>query len=73
MIIAVGIGVYYTMSNNDVKNDGSVVEVLPGTEKWVNNEEIQIFRKYLSFPTVTLDSDFGKQTTGNIKRTKVGK
>ena len=68
MIVAVGIGVYYIMSDKDVENDGSgVVEVLPGTEKWANNEEIQIFRKYLSFPTVSLDSDFGKQTTGNFQ------
>lgn len=31
----------------------------PETAKWVENEEIQIFRRYLRFPTVSLSTDFG--------------
>lgn len=34
-------------------------ESTPQTAKWVNNEEIKLFRKYLRFKTVSPDSDLG--------------
>ncbi|XP_055301120.1 aminoacylase-1-like isoform X2 [Sitodiplosis mosellana] len=61
VVIALGVGIYYIVSdfNGSTKHAEIEEEVSPETEKWVNNEEIKIFRKYLRFPTVSLDSDFG--------------
>lgn len=57
----VGIGVYFILNNekSQVVESDSLYDSSPETEKWVNNEEIQIFRKYLTFPTISLEADFG--------------
>lgn len=44
---------------DDDDDDDDLPESAPGTEKWTENEEIQIFRKYLRYPTVSLTTDFG--------------
>lgn len=40
-------------------NDDDLDDSTPETAKWVDNEEIKIFRRYLRFPTVSLSTDFG--------------
>ncbi len=44
-------------------NDGAknFFEELPETSKWYGDEEIRIFRQYLSFPTMPPNIDYGKE------------
>lgn len=44
---------------SQIENTDGLYDSTPETEKWLNNEEIQIFRKYLTYPTISLEADFG--------------
>lgn len=53
-----------TIENSEMDNQNKYEssDSTPETEQWVSNEEIQILRKYLTFPTIT----HSKDTFGNI-------
>lgn len=64
-VLAIVLGVYFTLfhgNSTQFENDDDDLDYsTPETAKWVDNEEIRIFRKYLRFPTVTHDDDLGKK------------
>lgn len=62
-VIIVALGVYFTFFfdyTTQYEDDDDLSVSTPETAKWVNNEEIRIFRKYLRYPTVTHSGNFGK-------------
>lgn len=62
VILVAGLALYYFATNEDstIENDEILDQFTPQTEKWVKNEEIRLFRQYLRFQTVSLNSNFGK-------------
>lgn len=61
-ILVIGIGIYFAVFNKNSQTDDYDDfndDLTPETAKWVNNEEIQIFRKYLRYKTVSLEGNFG--------------
>lgn len=59
VIIVVSVGVYYILSHENSLYDEDLDDETPETEKWVKNEEIRAFRKYLQFVTISLYGEFG--------------
>lgn len=58
-------GIYYVLSHGDSNQiTGEYGDTINGftspTSKWAHNEEIGILRRYLQFPTISHQSNFGK-------------
>ncbi|XP_031629265.1 aminoacylase-1-like [Contarinia nasturtii] len=66
VIVAVGVGVFFytTRTKCPLKEtqeqdaNYNFNDSTPATAKWVKNEEIQLFRRYLRFKTISLETDF---------------
>lgn len=65
VVLAVGIGLYFINLNENstetkVQNQTEITSNYSSQSlNWIDNEEIKIFQKYLQFPTVSLEADFG--------------
>ncbi|XP_031625236.1 aminoacylase-1A-like [Contarinia nasturtii] len=60
VIIALGVGVYFYTNNESshTEDPDALNDLTPATAKWVQNKEIQLFRRYLRFKTISLETDF---------------
>lgn len=58
VILGVLLGVLLPRRNSNSNNAGTFEE-LPESSKWYGDEEIRIFRQYLSFPTMPPNIDYG--------------
>lgn len=63
VLLIIGATVFYILTHkNSVTSE--IEEIFddpnPKTLKWTSNEEIQILRRYLRFPTISLSGNFGE-------------
>lgn len=50
--------------NSSITNNSTseiTIHSTPPSINWLNNEEIQLLRKYLQFPTISLETDLGNE------------
>jgi len=57
VILGVLLGVFLTGSGSETSD---TFQELPQSSKWYGNEEIRIFRKYLTLQTMHPNIDYGK-------------